>query len=585
MCESFVTFGPAVLQTGQQPTAMRNYNVTPEQKERSIFAKRPDAPCMITDFSDVPVRQIRTVACASDSVFILTDCGALFSWGSAARSGHGILVEKPARIETLSPHVIVDVAAGFAHILCCSTDGKLFTWGSDANALGHGANVHNIPIPSAVEYLNGTRVCAVACSQNNSFVITFDKKLYVWGSTAAMLGNGAANASPVPLLNVCIQGDVASVHTSPSHAGVITTQGVYLWGTNNESQANPAAPANVVSLPSKVEVGNGNRVDMMALGNNFSLVRTTDGAVYGWGGNETGQLGLGHVTRITAPTRIESLSARNVVRIDAAFNRALCATDDGKWFAWGASVGITGTDTQAWSVPHQINQNDLIIDASLRIESLHLGQFAQCGFAVFGSSSWVSSREVENTLATDLSTADFNNPQFSDITVVVKGAEKCIHASKYVLCARSKYFMTMFSRDMKETREGEVVIEGTSYEAVLELMRYLHTGVIDISEGNVLGILQIAMRYDILPLVAKASIFIESVLNFKNCFSLLIESDRIVATPMKRQILNYICDHFKVLGRSEGMETLPPSLLLEIIRLEATSARDSDVEDEDDENI
>lgn len=569
MCESFVTYSPSQLNTGHQPPAMRAYNTTDEQKDRSVITKQPH--CLLTDFSNVRTRPIKKAVGCNEAVFVLTDCGAIFSWGSAAISGHGLVTEKPSRIETLAPYIIVDVAAGALHVLCCSQEGKLFSWGRDPNALGHGANVDTIKIPSALEFMNDISVCAVACSQNNSFAITADKSLYVWGSTPAMLGNGSPVASPVPLLNVCLAGSVESVYASPSHAGVISTQGVHLWGQNDRYQSDPArSDTSVVVLPAKLEVGNGNRPSMLALGNSFSLMRTMDGAVYGWGANANGQVGLGHAKDVAMPTRIPSLSARNVVRIEASFTRALCSTDDGKWFAWGSTIGITGTDTQSWSVPHQINEKDLILDDTLRIETLFLCQYANCGFAAFSPISQVYGKDVKDKFLRDFQKSSFNDPDVCDVTIVVNGSDMCVHASKYILCARSKYFRTMFSRDMKESREGEIVMEGTTYNAVFALMRFLHTGIIDIKENNVLGVLQLAMKYDVVPLVAKASIYVESVLNFDNCFTLLIEADRICATDIKERIMFFISQNFHTLGRSDGIGSLPPPLLLDIVRVEAT---------------
>eukprot|EP01112_Ceratiomyxa_fruticulosa_P011831 TRINITY_DN3249_c0_g1_i1.p1 TRINITY_DN3249_c0_g1~~TRINITY_DN3249_c0_g1_i1.p1 ORF type:complete len:522 (-),score=104.54 TRINITY_DN3249_c0_g1_i1:250-1815(-) len=75
----------------------------------------------------------------------------------------------------------------------------------------------------------------------------------------------------------------------------------------------------------------------------------------------------------------------------------------------------------------------------------------------------------------------FDNPKFSDYVVVLKSGtviHRKVHVSKLTLSSQSDYFLALFTNDMKETREKEVEIELSSYEAALFycIIKSLYTG-------------------------------------------------------------------------------------------------------------
>ena len=55
-----------------------------------------------------------------------------------------------------------------------------------------------------------------------------------------------------------------------------------------------------------------------------------------WGGNEKGQLGLGHYTDVWQPTKLDFFSKQGlkVTSISAGGNLTLATTDNGMAFAW-----------------------------------------------------------------------------------------------------------------------------------------------------------------------------------------------------------------------------------------------------------
>lgn len=72
----------------------------------------------------------------------------------------------------------------------------------------------------------------------------------------------------------------------------------------------------------------------------------------------------------------------------------------------------------------------------------------------------------------------FNQKQFSDITIKVKGKE--IYAHKAILAAQCEKFWAMFTSLMSEKDSDVLDVEEYSYEIVLKLLEYFYCGQIDI---------------------------------------------------------------------------------------------------------
>ena len=75
------------------------------------------------------------------------------------------------------------------------------------------------------------------------------------------------------------------------------------------------------------------------------MALTSDGKVFAWGENDSGQLGDGTTTNRTTPVAVDmsgALWARAVTAIAAGDVHTVALTSDGKVFAWGDNVGQLG---------------------------------------------------------------------------------------------------------------------------------------------------------------------------------------------------------------------------------------------------
>jgi alpha-tubulin suppressor-like RCC1 family protein len=141
-----------------------------------------------------------------------------------------------------------------------------------------------------------------------------------------------------------------------NHSLVVTTQGtVYSWGHNASGQLGDGAKTD----RSRPEQVNGlHDVRAVAAGDGFSMALEADGSVFAWGNNQSGELGDGKAPNDHAtPTAVWGLGAGSgVVAIAAGSSFAIVRKTDGSVWEWGnGTSGQLGDGTNGkLSAPAQV---------------------------------------------------------------------------------------------------------------------------------------------------------------------------------------------------------------------------------------
>ena len=167
--------------------------------------------------------------------------------------------------------------------------------------------------------------------------------LMAWGDNRyGQLGVGAfdttapySRAAPtivsgVPALAALADGFYHSV-------GLAADGSVWTWGYNNYGELGIGAFDTVApygrSVPAKIASFTG--VIAVAAGTNHSLALKSDGTVWAWGWNSSGQLGDGSGTNQSVPVKVYGLT--NAVAIAAGGVHSLALLADGSVMAWGGN--------------------------------------------------------------------------------------------------------------------------------------------------------------------------------------------------------------------------------------------------------
>uniref|UniRef100_A0A673K3X5 BTB domain-containing protein n=1 Tax=Sinocyclocheilus rhinocerous TaxID=307959 RepID=A0A673K3X5_9TELE len=237
---------------------------------------------------------------------------------------------------------------------------EVFALGTNCSGcLGLGDTQSTIE-PRRIDILCGKKIVSLSYGTGPHVVIaTADGEVYSWGHNGySQLGNGTTNHGLTPALvsTNLIGKRVTEVACGSHHTIALTTEGeVYAWGYNNSGQVGSGSTANQPT-PRRVSSCLQNKVVVnIACGQLCSMAVLDNGETYGWGYNCNGQLGLGNNGNQQTPCRIAALQGINIVACGYAHTLAL--TDEGFIYSWGAnSYGQLGTGNKSnQAVPTLIN--------------------------------------------------------------------------------------------------------------------------------------------------------------------------------------------------------------------------------------
>jgi alpha-tubulin suppressor-like RCC1 family protein len=264
---------------------------------------------------------------------------------------------------------VAKISAGNSHTLAVDASGAVFGWGSNEfGQLGEGTMIARAK-PVAVKGIGGA-VSQVAAGDVHSVALLADGSVMTWGFNGyGQLGDNTTTLSllPVQATTTSVSSDlppvtrtvplsgVTAISAGLSHTLALKNDGSLLsWGQNASGQLGLNSVLNAQQATAITALA-GRSITAISSGHNHSLALRSDGAVYAWGVNESGQLGDGKTKNLLLPTQIAALT--NIVALAAGAQHSLALRHDGTVWAWGAnSAGQLGdATTTARGVPVQVS--------------------------------------------------------------------------------------------------------------------------------------------------------------------------------------------------------------------------------------
>jgi|GEM_PF-3315636 len=305
----------------------------------------------------------------------LDDQGRVWAWGKQEGVGLGLTwqhdpVATPTQVQ---PEGLEDgvrftmVAAADYHSLALDSNGQLWVWGvGGAGQLGLGDEVwHGTPQPLEMAALDG--FVYVAAGNQSSFAIDSEGHTWAWGQNQAnKLGITEDNewSSEIAVLRpaqVVLPDGVTftmiaggELEGENGFSAALDEDG-YVWTWGHEEYVNQNNPSDknvperlgrpdavTPNFPGEVKFA-GNQVTVVSLdvGGTFGVAADVDGAVWTWGSNDYGQLGLGLEADVTvgAPARVRfDAPDVRVVAVAAGRVHALALDDQGRVWGWGSNL-------------------------------------------------------------------------------------------------------------------------------------------------------------------------------------------------------------------------------------------------------
>lgn len=337
------------------------------------------------------------IAIDSSNTYVLTNKKELYVMGSNFRGqlGNGFNSANTAYI--LSPTkntsgISFNKISKASASICINNNGTPYCWGyNNLGQLGNSTNVDSyspISITTTGNFLNKTsKEVYVSTAAAYSCSINTDETILCWGSNNyGQLGNGNQTSSTFPVFMNKTAGALANVKIQSlslglNHACALgmdnndLTTNVYCWGMNTKGQLGDGTittgklnPVKVIGLPGNIQ--------KIVAGYDSSCALTTDGFLYCWGANSSGQVGKGAISTAEAiPINILS----NVSDFDVGVGNYACAiTTNNGMYCWGSNnfyqLGDGTTITK--NLPTQVLSNGVI--SGLTAKKVKVGSYTTC---------------------------------------------------------------------------------------------------------------------------------------------------------------------------------------------------------------
>ena len=286
-------------------TSTNNYVMAPKQ--------------VSSNWTQISVGPSHTLAIATD--------GTLYAWGynNVGQIGNSSLINQssPVQIATGSwTHVHADINYSIA----LRDDDLLFGWGYNQ----YGQLGTNIPVGSyrsSPVQVNSTSWSTVSSGTNHTVAIKSDNTLWAWGyNNKGQLGNTSYinTSSPIQIGT----SSYSQVGAGSNYTTALTTNNkIVTFGDNTYGQLGYTPSSDIQSWT------------MIAGNDEYTLAINDSGLLFGWGVNTTGQLGLSDTIYRSSPTQIGT-NSWTFVSVNSGTGGAAPAAirSDGTLWGWGSNI-------------------------------------------------------------------------------------------------------------------------------------------------------------------------------------------------------------------------------------------------------
>uniref|UniRef100_A0A8B9L2S3 HECT and RLD domain containing E3 ubiquitin protein ligase 3 n=1 Tax=Astyanax mexicanus TaxID=7994 RepID=A0A8B9L2S3_ASTMX len=290
-------------------------------------------------------RGLKEVACRGQhSLFLLHD-GSVYSCGSNSHGqlGHEKPGNKPELVVALDAQKIAGVACGDAHSLAVNEQGQVFAWGTgEKGQLGLGTVEEAVRVPRLIKKLCEHRISQVMCGNQHCIALAKDGQLFTWGqNSSGQLGLGKgepSSLSPQPLKSLCGI-PLAQISAGGDHSFALSLSGaVFGWGRNSAGQLglndeqDRAVPCHIKFLRSQ-------KVVYISCGDEHTAALTKDGGLFTFGNGSRGQLGHDSTNNEPLPRRVLELMGTEVSQIVCGKHHTLAfVPSTGLVYAFGCNA-------------------------------------------------------------------------------------------------------------------------------------------------------------------------------------------------------------------------------------------------------
>jgi alpha-tubulin suppressor-like RCC1 family protein len=272
----------------------------------------------------------------------------LWCWGrdAAGQLGNGTAISELDVVTKIGTSTWSTIRAS-AHTTCgIQTDGTLWCWGlNDRDQVGAMDAGKYFSTPQLVE----PSAIDVSPGDGHTCAIDTQNQAWCWGANSrGQLGNATTTSSASPTL-VASAVAFARIETSLAYSATpgagndgstyaIATDGsLWGWGGNDRGQLGGGSPSATPQVtPIQISTDAWSEI---AAGQLFACGITTAGQLRCWGNNSSGELGDGTTATRAVPGAVllDGVDATNWKHVYASLQQACAVTTEGRAYCWGAN--------------------------------------------------------------------------------------------------------------------------------------------------------------------------------------------------------------------------------------------------------
>eukprot|EP00761_Pharyngomonas_kirbyi_P008549 gb/GECH01008561.1/.p1 GENE.gb/GECH01008561.1/~~gb/GECH01008561.1/.p1 ORF type:complete len:671 (+),score=138.00 gb/GECH01008561.1/:1-2013(+) len=449
---------------------------------------------------------------------MITDNGALYLWGDGKGFSLGTYKKNVSRtphyVKFLESFVITQCSWGSHHTLALTENGQLFAWG-DARMLGQHYKKKYCKEGLQVQELENLKIVNIASGIAHNAVVTSDGIVYTWGCFQSL------QLIPKPVTEL-YEHRIVKVACGESVTYALDGIGkVYIIDHPTEIQ-------NHTKCTIAGEL-NHERINTIKCAGRTCTCQATSGNIY----HKSVPLGLPHNSVKFEKQDFPQIRANHIKDFSADLNLLMVENR------------IYSTSSKSYLDVSELNPTQVV-------------SWDNVQFMVVKDEEEQQKEDHYEMTETQMG-QDFkqgiNNPDFSDVTLVVQG--KKIFAHKAILAWRSRHFRALFLGGMKESTQSEIEIPSISYSVFLSLLEYMYTGTTSIKPENLCELYIAADQYLLTSLADYLEQELIKHVSSENCVSLLFLSERHSAKKLKKQCINNAAQHLETISKHQLFENLP----------------------------
>ena len=275
------------------------------------------------------------------------DPGTLWAWGAndEGRLGDGTQTRRSSPVQIPGTQW-VNVKPGPNHSIARKSDGTLWVWGRGGIGESLGNQTYTVTNVSPLQ-IPGTQWNDIAAADGMSMARKCDGTLWSWG--CGQFGKLGQNSTYHRNSPAQVPGTQWTAIDSGSNNTVFARKSdgtLWAWGNNSRGQLgrDNILTTNCVSSPVQIP---GTAWSDVAAGNQHVLARKSDGTLWTWGYNGTGQLARGPTgaySAVSSPVQIPGTAWNDIA---ASAQSSFARKTDGTLWAWGHNDrGTLGIDVR-----------------------------------------------------------------------------------------------------------------------------------------------------------------------------------------------------------------------------------------------